>query len=77
MLVSFQFKKTSPLLRSKSNVHRLHGVEPGNICNRGTSSAGVQLEIPRSLRDRLMADGRLMAAFVESVRQALLVNKER
>lgn len=63
--------------RSKSNVHRLPGVEPGNICNRGTSSAGVQLEIPRSLRDRLMADGRLMAAFVESVRQALHLNKER
>ncbi|MGO7361622.1 poly-gamma-glutamate hydrolase family protein [Rhizobium leguminosarum] len=63
--------------KSKSDGHRLPGVEPRNICNRGTSLAGVQLEVPRTLRDRLVADDSLMAAFVTCVRAALPPNKER
>jgi len=34
----------------------LRGLQPGNICNRGRSSAGVQLEISRGLREMLFSD---------------------
>lgn len=61
--------------KSISNGHRLPGVEPGNICNRGTSSAGVQLEIPRTLRDRLVRNDALRAGFVECLRTALDTKK--
>lgn len=62
--------------KSKSDGHGLPGVEPRNVCNRGTASAGVQLEVPRTLRDRLVADASLRAAFVGCVRAALPSNKE-
>ncbi|MBY3544787.1 UvrD-helicase domain-containing protein [Rhizobium laguerreae] len=57
--------------KSKGEGHRLPGVEPDNICNRGTAMAGVQLEVPRTLRDRLVADSALRARFAECVRSAL------
>ncbi|MFS4439632.1 poly-gamma-glutamate hydrolase family protein [Paracoccaceae bacterium GXU_MW_L88] len=50
---------------------RLAGLEPNNICNRALSGKGVQLELPRSLRDRLMADPNLLQAFADAVRTAL------
>ncbi|WP_236761421.1 poly-gamma-glutamate hydrolase family protein [Agrobacterium tumefaciens] len=34
----------------------LAGAAPNNICNRGKSRAGIQLELPRSLRDQLSKD---------------------
>ncbi|WP_081593160.1 poly-gamma-glutamate hydrolase family protein [Rhizobium sp. PDO1-076] len=57
--------------KSECDGHRLPGVEPRNICNRGTSLAGVQLEVPRTLRDRLVADDPFRAAFVKCVRAVL------
>lgn len=48
--------------------HRLTGRAEGNICNRGPSKKGVQLEIPKSLRDRLVTDGDLMARYAAAVR---------
>lgn len=63
--------------KSTGNGHRLPGVERDNICNRGTSSAGVQLEIPRTLRDRLVDDNALRMRFVECVRIALGPNEGR
>lgn len=42
-----------------------------NICNRGTEGAGVQLELPRSLRDRLVAEPALRRHFASAVRDAL------
>jgi phage replication-related protein YjqB (UPF0714/DUF867 family) len=42
-----------------------------NICNRGLTSAGVQLEIPRSLRDRMLREPALLEAFSQAVRRAL------
>jgi phage replication-related protein YjqB (UPF0714/DUF867 family) len=54
----------------------LQGTSPCNICNRGASGAGVQLEITRGLRDALTdgadpeAPGRL-AAFAAAVRGAI------
>ena len=33
----------------------LQGLDPANICNRGSSGRGIQLEISRGLRDKLVA----------------------
>ncbi|WP_089259219.1 poly-gamma-glutamate hydrolase family protein [Cereibacter sphaeroides] len=49
----------------------LGGRHPRNICNRGRNSAGVQLEIPRSLRDRFAKEPETMQDFVQAVREAL------
>lgn len=47
----------------------LRGEDPRNICNRGLSGKGVQIEISRKLRDTLMADRQLMNAFAAAVRR--------
>lgn len=49
----------------------LPGVHPSNICNRSRSGAGVQLELPRSLRRNLAEDGRMMARFSTALRAAI------
>jgi len=46
----------------------LPGVHPSNICNRTRSGAGVQLELPRSLRRNLAEDGRMIARFITALR---------
>jgi len=51
----------------------LAGTDERNICNRGRRGKGVQLELPRSLRRRLTAEGPLLAAFAAAVRGALPV----
>jgi phage replication-related protein YjqB (UPF0714/DUF867 family) len=51
--------------------HPLPGRQRKNICNRGTSGAGVQLEIPRTLRDQLVADKARLASFADAVRAVL------
>lgn len=59
---------------------KLQGREPENICNRGTSGAGVQLELSKSVRETLFEsltrDGRThptprFGLFVEAVRVAI------
>jgi phage replication-related protein YjqB (UPF0714/DUF867 family) len=59
---------------------RLQGRDPDNICNRGTSGAGVQLELSRTVRlemfESLSTEGRKHTTqrfgdFVEAVRTAL------
>jgi phage replication-related protein YjqB (UPF0714/DUF867 family) len=40
------------------------GRDPSNICNRGRTGAGIQLEMRRSLRDRLDKDEALFNRFV-------------
>jgi len=42
-----------------------------NICNRGRSGAGVQLEITRALRNALRSDATRLGKFAEAVRGAL------
>lgn len=49
----------------------LQGLDPKNICNRGATKQGLQLEISRGLRDALVADEGEMARFSELVRTAL------
>ena len=59
---------------------RLQGLEPCNVCNRGTSGKGVQLELSRSLREQmflsLSREGRKhptpkFHAFVDAIRSVL------
>jgi len=52
---------------SKDN-HTFRGVNPHNICNRGITQQGVQLEITRGLRD----DSEKISLISEGVRAALL-----
>lgn len=49
----------------------LAGAHRDNICNRGATGAGVQLELPRTLRDRLRNDEILLRDFASAVRSAL------
>lgn len=49
----------------------LAGREPTNICNRGAAGAGVQLELPRSLRDELVVDAARLQLFGNAVRVAI------
>lgn len=42
-----------------------------NICNRGSAGAGVQLELPRTLRDELARDEVALRSFSEAVRQGI------
>lgn len=51
--------------------HRFLATNPNNICNRGASGRGVQLELPRSLRDRLRADAIDRRVFADAIRRAL------
>lgn len=59
----------------------LRGMLPENICNRGTSGGGVQLEISRGLRRKMLEHlarrserrkTRFFYDFVEAIRQVLL-----
>lgn len=44
---------------------------PSNICNRTRSGAGVQLELPRTLRNRLVSNPALLRSFRDAVRKAI------
>jgi len=48
----------------------LMGTDPKNICNRGKSGQGVQLEISRKVRDLLRADKEQLQTFADAVRKA-------
>jgi phage replication-related protein YjqB (UPF0714/DUF867 family) len=50
----------------------LGGVNPYNICNRGESGIGGQLEISEGLRDNLRTNPEIFRKFVELVREVLL-----
>ena len=64
----------------------LQGRDPKNICNRGTSCAGVQLELSRAVRETMFESltrtGRKhptarFGVFVDAVRHALEIESER
>lgn len=52
--------------------NELAGTHRENICNRGQLGKGVQLELPRSLRNDLISDTAKMARFTEELRQAVV-----
>ncbi|RWH58164.1 MAG: hypothetical protein EOQ83_26400 [Mesorhizobium sp.] len=58
--------------RAVTTGHRLPGEEQANICNRGRRGRGVQLEIPRTLRDTLTVDPRALARFAGAIRAAVV-----
>lgn len=49
------------------------GKEPNNICNRGISQQGMQLELTKSLRDRLKTDKEFLEQFSDAVRTAMML----
>ena len=57
---------------TRNAVGGLAGREAANICNRGTLRAGVQLELPWTMRDNLRCDQMALQRFSDAVRQALL-----
>jgi phage replication-related protein YjqB (UPF0714/DUF867 family) len=55
----------------KDNNNTLRGILPDNVCNKGISQKGVQLEISYKLRMDLLNDKNLMNLFVDSVGNCL------
>lgn len=56
---------------SINSTGELAGRAKENICNRGKLDRGIQLEIPRSVRDCLMGSDEKRRIFAEAVRKAL------
>ena len=55
---------------------RLAGRDLANICNRGATGAGGQLELPRTLRTQLTTDLERLGAFCSAVRRAAVAAEE-
>lgn len=53
----------------------LAGRDPENICNRGVTGAGVQLELPRTLRRQLTTRPELLCAFRNAIRGAAMTGE--
>jgi len=49
----------------------LMGTDPMNICNRGKSKRGVQLEVSRKARDLLRNDRHRLGVFAEAIMKAI------
>jgi phage replication-related protein YjqB (UPF0714/DUF867 family) len=49
----------------------LMGNDPMNICNRGKSKQGVQLEISRKIRDLLRHDRNQLKLFSQAIRKGI------
>ncbi len=54
-----------------SDNHGFPAKHPQNICNRGISGSGVQLELPKTLRGRLISSENALHDFSVAVRNAL------
>lgn len=57
--------------KARQSKGHLAGEHPNNICNQSNVGSGVQLEIPRSLRRKLMENTTLMATFSDAIRKAV------
>lgn len=55
-----------------STDHHMQGKAPGNICNKGRLRAGVQLELPMSLRNAFFNDPFTRQAFASAVRDTIV-----
>jgi phage replication-related protein YjqB (UPF0714/DUF867 family) len=58
--------------RAEEHLAVMGGVHSDNLCNRGRHGGGVQLELPKSLRERLPASADDLARFATAVRAALI-----
>ncbi|HXY57493.1 MAG TPA: poly-gamma-glutamate hydrolase family protein [Methylocystis sp.] len=54
-----------------STDHHMQGRHPENICNKGRLRAGVQIELPRSMRNAFRSDAERRGAFVAACRAAI------
>ncbi len=61
---------------AKVETEKLAAAHPNNICNRGQTSRGVQLEIPKSLRTRLQKKPETLKAFSHAIRKILLHERQ-
>jgi len=57
--------------QSRPPTEGLAGTDPMNICNRGKSRQGVQLEVSRRIRDVLRDDRNHLKLFSEAVRKGI------
>jgi len=57
--------------RTLEPTERLRAIDAGNICNRGCSGKGVQLEISRGLRDSLRTDKDRLHEFADAVQRGV------
>ncbi len=57
--------------QTRSPKEGLRGTDPRNICNRGKTRQGVQLEVSRKVRDSLKDDRDRLRVFAEAVRRAI------
>jgi phage replication-related protein YjqB (UPF0714/DUF867 family) len=57
--------------QTRSPTEGLMGTDPRNICNRGKSRRGAQLEVSRKVRDSLKKDPDRLRVFAEAVRRAI------
>lgn len=51
--------------------HPLSGRDPANICNRGRTGAGVQIELPKALRLELLFARERLGLLARAVREAI------
>jgi len=51
----------------------LMGMDPLNICNRGKSKRGVQLEISRKIRDLVRTDKETLRAFANAIKKGIQI----
>ena len=56
---------------AKIDGHAFPAKEPQNVCNRGKSKKGAQIELPPKMRDQLKGDPELMERFASAVRNAV------
>jgi phage replication-related protein YjqB (UPF0714/DUF867 family) len=67
--MAYELERDGFEARTEGHLFPATGAE--NICNRGRRGRGVQLELPRSLRDLLRTNPDIMAGFVEALRRAI------
>ncbi len=51
--------------------HSFPACSPNNICNRGNSGTGAQIEVPKTLRDKLRQDAKLLDRFAGAIRSSI------
>ena len=66
--------KKSGFIMERGHGH-LAGKSPENICNRSRIEAGVQIELPRTLRESFLDDKERLASFCDAIRVAILADK--
>jgi phage replication-related protein YjqB (UPF0714/DUF867 family) len=75
LIAQISTELTTLHIENKCNFGRFSGTHQHNICNRGQSKRGVQLELSRGIRDSEMACNKLGAAVQSALEQ--ITNRQR